>query len=193
MGHFADHYPSHYYHFASIGGHQFQLRNFNYVSGQQSCASRPHRRQNRLRTNRQAFPVSGLDRFFEGLFDDFLTPLVKEGCAPANKNFSPLFNVEETAEKYIIKAEIPGIEQEDLELSIEENHLLVQGEKREDFEGEAEQRKFVGRRYGSFKRVIPLAEEVKADAIDASLKNGILRIELPKEQKQPKARKIAIK
>jgi HSP20 family protein len=111
--------------------------------------------------------------------------------ARGGQGFTPALDVSETEEGYLVEAAVPGLKAEDLEITVENNVLTIKGETRQ--ESADKQRNFhrVERRFGSFQRTIGLPTTVKADAIQASLTDGILRLEIPKAE-EVKPRKISV-
>lgn len=96
--------------------------------------------------------------------------------------WSPPVDIFETAESIVVRVEVPGIEQQALDVEIKENSLIVQGDRRfEDVEGRNYHR--VERPYGTFRRTFSLPMMVRQDQIQAVLKNGVLEITLLKEEK----------
>ena len=90
-----------------------------------------------------------------------------------------------------VTAELPGMEEKDVDLLLEDGVLTLKGEKRA--ETEDKDRQFSERYYGRFERRSPLDAEVQADKVEARFKNGVLTVTLPKDpEAQPKARRIAI-
>jgi HSP20 family protein len=107
--------------------------------------------------------------------------------------WSPLVDIFETSESIVIRLEVPGIEQQALDVEIKENSLIVQGERK--FE-EAEGRNYhrVERPYGTFRRVFSLPMPVRQDQIHAMLRNGVLEITLLKEEKaKPKRVQVEVR
>ncbi len=110
------------------------------------------------------------------------------------KRFIPSINVSEDDEKIYIKVELPGIEPKDVNVSIESNNLVIEGEKKEEKRSEKEQLKLIESSYGHFKRIIALPETIDPQKIEAKYKNGILEIFLPKKEEiQKQKQKIEIK
>ena len=91
-----------------------------------------------------------------------------------------------------MKAELPGIDPKDIDISLNEGVLTIKGEKRQEREEKEEGYHLVERSYGSFTRSIRLPREVQSDKINASYKNGVLRITLPKSE-EAKKKEIKIK
>ncbi|MFP4070957.1 MAG: Hsp20/alpha crystallin family protein [Desulfovibrionales bacterium] len=103
----------------------------------------------------------------------------------------PAVDVSEDEKEYRIKAELPGMDPKDLNVSMEQNYLIIKGEKKR--EEKKEEKNYIHREvsYGSFYRSIPLASKVQEHEIQASYKNGVLHIVLPKE-KRAQAKRIQI-
>lgn len=88
--------------------------------------------------------------------------------------------VEETDKEILVRVEVPGIEKKDCRITIEDNVLYVSGEKRYERESHGSTYHVMERAYGSFQRTIPLPRNVDADNAEASYRNGVLSIRLPK-------------
>jgi len=100
-------------------------------------------------------------------------------------------DVAETKGEFIVKASIPGINPDDLEVTFTDNLLTIKGETKEEKEVKEEQYHLRERRYGAFSRSITLPNKVRSDSIEASYEAGVLTLKLPKiEEVKPK--KIAI-
>ncbi len=116
----------------------------------------------------------------------------EEGLAP--RAWSPAVDIYETDEKMVIKAELPGLKKEDIDIEVRDNTLTLKGERK--FEKEIKQENYhrVERAYGSFQRSFTLPGTVKQEAIEASFRDGILEVSLPKaEEAKPKQIKIQAK
>lgn len=126
--------------------------------------------------------------FFDRFFEDFELPgLVSEGT-----EFVPAFDVSETEKELIVKADLPGMEEKDIEISLSDGILTIKGEKKHEKEEENESYHTVERRYGAFSRTMRLPCEVDADKVDAVYKGGVLKVRLPKSE-LAKPRRIEIK
>ena len=102
-------------------------------------------------------------------------------------NFVPSFEIRETDNAYIFKADLPGVEDEDLEISISGNRLTVSGKREAESQKENDRFYAYERSYGSFSRSFTLPEQVESERISASLDNGVLTITVPKRpEAQPK-------
>lgn len=106
---------------------------------------------------------------------------------------SPKVDVYQTEKDIVVKAEIPGVSKEDLNLYIDENTIRLSGQTKKENEFKDENAYRTERYYGSFSRSIPLPVEVKSDQAKAEYKDGILSITIPKlEPSKSKGRKIDI-
>jgi len=104
----------------------------------------------------------------------------------------PAFDVSETDDHIIVKADLPGVDVKDLDISIVGNVLTVRGEKKQEKEEKNESYHRIERSYGSFSRSISLPAEVNPDAVEAVYKDGVLKLTIPKAEKS-KPKKIEIK
>jgi len=104
----------------------------------------------------------------------------------------PFIDVSETKNDLVVKAELPGMDPKDINISISDGHLTIKGEKKQEREEKEEDYHFIERSYGSFTRSIHLPKEVKHEKISASYKNGILKVVLPKSE-ETKKKEIKIK
>lgn len=106
-------------------------------------------------------------------------------------NWAPAVDIYETANELVLTAEVPGIEEKDIEIKIEDNTLTLRGERK--FEKETKEENFhrIERSYGSFFRAFSLPNSVDSDRIQAEHENGVLRVIMPKRQElKPKTVKI---
>jgi HSP20 family protein len=140
-------------------------------------------------------PFSNFRREMDRLFEDFLTPAEGRSFAGTDGGaLRPSLDVRETEQAYEVSAELPGLEQKDIELTLRDNALILSGEKRQERQDDQGGRHWSERSFGRFERVIPLEAEVEADKVEAGFKNGVLKVTLPKNPKaRDKTRKIEIK
>jgi len=106
--------------------------------------------------------------------------------------WGPSLDLSETKNDLIVKAEIPGIDPKDIDISLNKDVLTIKGEKRRETEEKEENYHFIERNYGAFARSIRLPREVQNEKINASYKNGVLRVTLPKSE-EAKKKEIKIK
>jgi len=127
-----------------------------------------------------------VNRLFDEAFRDFSAPSLF-GRMPV----WPSVEITETDKELRVSAELPGLEEKDVEVLMEDGVLTLRGEKKSEVEDKA--RQFSERFYGRFERRIPIAFEVEEDKVAAEFRNGVLTVTLPKsERAQAKARRIAI-
>lgn len=108
--------------------------------------------------------------------------------------FVPELNVYETAKQFEVTVELPGMDKNDFDISLNDNVLTISGERRIKENGEKEGRRYhrVESRFGRFSRSLPLPNVADADKIEAAYENGVLAITIPK-LKEKAGRKIKIK
>ena len=142
-------------------------------------------------------PFYSLQREMNSLFDNFFRgfDISPRGFYEGDLGeFSPSIDVKENEKEFIIKAEIPGVEEKDVEVTVSNDSVTIKGEKKEEKEDKDKNYYYMERSYGSFHRVIPLATEVESGKAQARIKNGVIDIKIPKSQTaQSKGVKIPIK
>ncbi len=106
--------------------------------------------------------------------------------------FSPALDVEETEDEFVLHVELPGVAAEDVEVSLEENVLTISGERRFYDERERDGFRRIERRFGRFHRAIRLPDRVDGSAVDATYREGLLTITVPKAE-EAKPRLIQVK
>jgi HSP20 family protein len=124
-------------------------------------------------------------------FDHFLEEKSPFGSARCDK-LTPDFDLSETEENLILKADIAGMDTEDLDISIVDNVLVVEGRRKEEREEENECFYSKERQFGSFSRSFSLPDDVQTDGIEATYKDGVLKLIIPKTG-AAKPKKIEIK
>ena len=127
-----------------------------------------------------------MNRLFDDVFNTFGAPSVL-GRIPA----WPSVEVVASDKDIRVSAELPGLDEKDVEVLVDNDVLILRGEKRA--ETEDQERRFSERYYGQFERVIPLPFAVEDDKAEASFNNGVLTVTLPKSAKaEDKAKRITI-
>ncbi|HEY8203264.1 MAG TPA: Hsp20/alpha crystallin family protein [Pyrinomonadaceae bacterium] len=128
-----------------------------------------------------------VNRLFTGnvgrTFDD-------EGIARGSWN--PSVDIYENKEQIVLEAELPGMNREDFDLSIENNVVTLRGERRFEKKDDTDNYHRVERAYGSFTRSFTLPNTVTAEGATADYRNGVLRVTIPKRE-ETKARRIEVK
>lgn len=137
--------------------------------------------------------IEGFRREMDRLFDDFFR-------APTTFRPGAWFggdvrvDVSETDQEYEVKAELPGVEEKDVDVSLANNVLTIRGEKKSEREEKRKDYYLSERSFGSFRRDIPLGTDVDEDEVEARFDKGVLTIRLPKSpQAQAMARRIEVK
>ncbi len=133
-----------------------------------------------------------MNRLFEDVFRGFGPSLPLLSGASAFGGGWPNVEISDGEKEIKVTAEVPGLEEKDIEVLLDDGVLTLKGEKRS--ETEDKDRQFSERFYGRFERRIPLGTEVKEDMVDARFRNGVLTVTLPKSEKaQSQVRRITIK
>lgn len=142
------------------------------------------------RLDRALSPLVDVDDMFDRFRREFLSPNTIRGIDEA---FMPRLEVKETDKHIFVSAELPGMNESDINVTLKEDILTIEGEKKS--EKKKEEKGFYSSEfsYGSFYRSIPLQAEVDADKVKAIYKNGILEVTLNKlDVSHQKAKKIEI-
>jgi len=144
--------------------------------------------------NGEKNPIFSLQKEINRMFDRFFDDFSLSSFEGRFQEDYPKIDVTETGSTVQIVADLVGIERDDIEISISDNILTLRGEKENKFEEKNQNYYRRERSYGSFQREILLPTEVESDKADASLKNGILKILVPKKfDYQRKSKRIEIK
>ncbi|MBD3223203.1 MAG: Hsp20 family protein [Caldithrix sp.] len=131
----------------------------------------------------------GLRDEMDRLFENFLTP---EWRTTEGQAITPVLDMEENENEYIVSAELPGMNKDDVKITFQNNTLTLSGEKKAEKEINEENYHRVERRYGKFCRTVNIPGEVKNEDIEASFNDGILKIHMPKAE-ESKRRQIEVK
>jgi HSP20 family protein len=122
-------------------------------------------------------PFTSLQREIDHLFNDFTRGWPTVGRAP---QLTPRMDVAETDKEIEITAELPGLEEKDVQVNIADNVLTIKGEKKAEKEEEDKNYHLFERSYGSFSRTLELPAGTDPDTIKASISNGVLKVTVPK-------------
>ncbi len=125
--------------------------------------------------------LSTLQHEMNQLFDDFWT-----GMPATTGAYKPRFEMVSDPESYRVQAELPGMSNEDVKCELQGKVLTIEGEKKDLRESRKGETWFSERRYGQFRRSIPLPEDALGDQIDARFDKGVLTVRIPRS---PEARK----
>ena len=127
-----------------------------------------------------------IDRVFDRLMRSWVSPV-----ADASFDWNPSVDVSETDDEIFVKVEIPGVSAEDVDISVDDNHLIISGEKRQEVAEKDRNYCCIERSYGSFRRSLALPSGAKVESITASSRDGVLSILIPKSDDRH-SRKIEI-
>ena len=105
--------------------------------------------------------------------------------------WAPALDIAERTDAYLVTVELPGVKLDDLEITLEDGLLTIQGERQFTTESSEEQYHRIERSSGAFRRAITLPAQVEADAVEASMEDGVLRIMAPKAE-EAKAKRIQV-
>lgn len=136
------------------------------------------------------YGLSSVDSQFSRMLNDFFG---RPGSESNLTSWAPAVDIFETEHELVVKADLPDVKPEDLDIRVENNLLTIRGERK--FEKKVDQKDYlrVERSYGSFSRSFSLANTVNADAIKADYQNGVLTLTLPKrEEAKPKQIKVSV-
>ena len=135
-----------------------------------------------------------MDRMMEDFFGRRMRPLWPERWFGRDELAvrAPAVDVFEEKDDIVVKAELPGMEKDNIEVNLTDHMLTIKGEKKKEEEIKEENYYRAERSYGSFLRTLELPRDVHADKIKASFKNGILEVRMPKTE-EAKAKEIKVK
>jgi HSP20 family protein len=137
--------------------------------------------------------ISRFDSEMENLYDRFFGrgSMIPEGFLKQEALF-PVLDISEGKKEITVKAEIPGVEADDLDVSLDERTLIIKGQKKKEKEDKDANYHRVERSYGYFRRTVQLPADVDPQNVEASYKKGILKVVL-KKTKESEAKKIQIR
>ena len=140
--------------------------------------------------------MADMDRLFEDFKTDWENAFLVPRAFATDLIRQPLVDLADNGKEYLVKAELPGIEKEDLNIEITENGIEISGEIKSEQKEEDKSKGFLKRerRYASFYRSLPLPEAVLTDKAEAELKDGVLTVKLPKvAPPEKKTKKVQVK
>jgi HSP20 family protein len=125
-----------------------------------------------------------MNRMFNTVFGD-------QPAGNGGRRWIPAMDLLETDEHFVLRADLPGLSQDDVKIELEDNTLTVAGERKSEHEERQEGYYRVERAFGTFSRSLTLPRGVKSDAITARFNNGVLEVRIPKPE-EAKPRRISI-
>ena len=130
-------------------------------------------------------------RYLDGIFNTPLFPALWRRFPASHDEWFPALDVYEEEDKFVVKAELPGMKEDDVDVSVNGNTLTIKGEKKSETEKKEETYHYSERTFGSFFRSVKIPTNVDGDKIEAHYEHGVLEISLPKLA-ESKPRKIEV-
>ena len=121
-------------------------------------------------------------------FDDFLG---RNKTSSNFNSFGPAVDVEELEDGFVLRADVPGLKEDDIDITLDDNELLISGNREETTEENSKGARIRERRFGKFSRRFALGQQVSTEGIEASYDNGVLTVRLPKKE-EAKPRQIPV-
>ncbi len=141
-------------------------------------------------------PFHSLHREMNRLFDDIFHGRLHGPLHASSGKHAPILpnvDVSETAGEVRISAELPGVNESDIDVSFDDDVLIIRGEKKVEKTSDTESYHFVERSYGTFQRAVQLPCPVEADKARAEFDNGVLNVTFPKREEAEQKRKITVR
>jgi HSP20 family protein len=142
---------------------------------------------------RELAPFGDFERMrrdMDRLWESFFQRGVRR--SDAESEWLPSLDMAETKNEIVVKAEVPGMDPKEIGISLSDGLITIKGEKKQEREEKEKDYHLVERSYGTFTRSIRLPKEVQSDKINASYKNGVLTVTLPKSE-EAKKKEVKIK
>jgi HSP20 family protein len=135
-----------------------------------------------------------VDKLFDSFFSDGFDRTVSPTSAMTGGTLGLNIDISETDSAYIIAADLPGVDRKDVTITLEDGLLTLSGQKTIESETEGKTFHRIERRYGSFKRLLQLPEDADENAVEATMKDGVLSVSIGRNKAaRPETKKIAIK
>ena len=134
------------------------------------------RRSSNLPQDGHSHPFMAFREEMDRLFDTFFSPTRFAAPDFGRSDIRPALDLSENENEIRLRAELPGVDEKDVEISLDRDVLTIRGEKREERRDDTEQRRVIERSYGSFERSIALPFEPKEDEVKAEFRNGVLTV-----------------
>ena len=123
------------------------------------------------------------------LFDEgYYGPADADQSSAVTSHWAPAVDIKEEADRFVLRADVPGVDSKDIEITMENGVLTIKGERSREDSEEREGYKRVERVYGSFYRRFTLPDTADADKISAASKNGVLEVSIPKQENEETAK-----
>jgi len=140
-------------------------------------------------------PFGDVDTLFNRMMSGKFWPRLSiEGKGDGGIQWSPSADISETDKEYLIRAELPAVKKEDIQVTLDNGIITIKGERKQQKEDKNEKFHRVENFYGSFERSFSVPDNVKADSISCESKDGVLSVHIPKAQApKEKPQQIAVK
>jgi HSP20 family protein len=138
--------------------------------------------------------LDSMQKRMNRMFNDFFSGREEDRDELITGSWNPAVDVAEHDDSFVIEAELPGMNKDDIKISVANNILTIHGEKKVEKEDKKKNYHRTERAYGSFTRTFNLPDNIKVDKVDAEFKNGVLLVTVPKsEEAKPKQIDVRIK
>lgn len=131
-----------------------------------------------------------MNQLLEGFFEDSPLKVLNRGGAVLG---APKLDLSETEQELHVSVELPGMKEEDIDVEFTGDALRIRGEKKDERDEKQHHFHRIERSFGMFERVVPIPVEIDREKVQATFKNGVLTISLPKSVTAPSTQKIAVK
>lgn len=121
-----------------------------------------------------------LDRWMNDVMRQFGMPSLESRFGDMPSLLRPQLDIAERDEEYVISVEVPGVEEKDVKLTLDDHRLVIEGEKRQESSTKEDKFQRIERSYGSFRRVLDLPADARTEEIKASFANGVLEVHVPR-------------
>ncbi len=138
-------------------------------------------------------PLWEMDHMMERMQRLIHQNLLEGGESGGGSFGEPRLDVQELSDKYLIQADLPGMEKDKLNLSVTDDALTISGERKMEVEKNQNGMRLMERSFGHFERSLPMPENVKTDQISAKYDQGVLTVVLPKANPAPLLKKEGVK
>ncbi|HEV2980428.1 MAG TPA: Hsp20/alpha crystallin family protein [Solirubrobacteraceae bacterium] len=135
--------------------------------------------------------LQSIQQDFNRLFGSFFDTPTTRGNVRSLRRWIPALDVVEEGDRYVLRADLPGLSEEDVNVEVQDHVLTISGERKSEHEERGEGYRRVERASGRFSRSLTLPEGVDPDSVKASFDKGVLEVSIPKPE-QPKPRRVAI-
>lgn len=134
-------------------------------------------------------PLARMHQEMDRLFEDFFGAIARPSEEGPGMVLRPSVDIAESKKAYRVSVEVPGVDESDIDLTLEDGALIISGEKRQESEDDEDGFHRVERHYGSFRRILTLPADADADNISAKFRKGVLRIRIPRVKERESGRK----